>query len=260
MASTTAYTAVARRFAFQASSVSRIALATLSSYLLGYFLTGFGSLLGVVAALVGWHAFVRVGTVAWAHLLFLLVGRRLHFHGRENIAPGAAYLVISNHASMYDIPAVMAAVPGVALMGRDYLMRIPGFGRFLRVLHYVPIDPTSARKARAALDLAARTVREGTSVGIFAEGTRTETGEVQSLKRGFVQVLRAGQCDLLPVSVRGTFALKPKGSLFMDPRERIEVFVGVPLPYQRLAGLSDGEIMEVVRTTLHEMNRSQDET
>jgi 1-acyl-sn-glycerol-3-phosphate acyltransferase len=259
MASTTALAFAARRFASQASSVSRIVFATLSTYLLGYFLTGFGSLLGIGAAMVGWHAFVRVGTIAWAHLIFLLVGRRLHFHGRENIVPGAAYLVVSNHASMYDIPAVMAAVPGVALMGRDYLARIPGFGRFLRILHYVPIDPTSARKARAALDLAAKTVRDGTSVWIFAEGTRTETGEIQALKRGFVHVLRAGACDLLPVSVKGTFALKPKGSLVMNPRERIEVTIGTPLPYERLAELSDGEIMEVVRTTLRELNRSSND-
>jgi len=256
MASHTAYGFVARRFALGASSVSRIALATLSSYLLGYFLTGFGSMLSIIASLVGWEAFVRVATVAWAHTIFLLVGRRLHFHGRDHIAPGAAYLVVSNHASLYDIPAVMAAVPGVALMGRDYLMRIPGFGRFLRVIRYVPIDPTSARKAREALDLAAQRVREGTSVGIFAEGTRTETGEVQALKRGFVHVLRAGRCDLLPVSIRGTFALKPKGSLVMNPRERIDVTIGAPLAHERLARLSDAEIMDVVRATLRDLNRS----
>jgi 1-acyl-sn-glycerol-3-phosphate acyltransferase len=260
MASISAPNPAARRFASRASSVSKIALATFSSYLLGYFLTAFGALLGCGAALVGWQAFIRTGTVVWAHVIFLLAGRRLHFHGRENIEPGAAYLVVSNHASLYDIPAVMAAVPGVALMGRDYLMRIPGFGRLLRILHYVPIDPTSARKAREALDQAARTVRDGTSLGIFAEGTRTETGEVQPLKRGFVHVLRAGGCDLLPVSVRGTFALKPKGSLVMNPRERIDVFVGAPLRHERLAGLSDNEVMEVVRATLDELHRSRDET
>jgi 1-acyl-sn-glycerol-3-phosphate acyltransferase len=259
MASQAATAAVARGFASRASSVTRIVLATFASYLLGYFLTALGVLLGCLAALVRWRAFIRVGTVVWAHLIFLLVGRRLHFHGRENMAPGRAYLVVSNHASLYDIPAVMATVPGVALMGRDYLTRIPGFGRLLRILHYVPIDPSSPRKTRAALDLAARTVRDGTSVGIFAEGTRTETGDVQALKRGFVHVLRAGECDLLPVSVRGTFALKPKGSLVMDPRERIEVSVGVPLAHAKLAVLSDAEVMEVVRGTLHELYRSTHE-
>jgi len=254
-----ATTPAARRFASQASSLSRIALATFCSYLLGYFLTAIGALLGCCAALVGWQAFIRTGTVVWGHMIFLLAGRRLHFHGRENIRSGASYLVVSNHASLYDIPAVMAAFPGIALMGRDYLMRIPGFGRLLRILHYVPIDPTSARKARAALELAGARIRQGISVGIFAEGTRTETGEVQALKRGFVHVLRAGGCDLLPVSVSGTFALKPKGSLVMNPRERIDVCVGAPLPHERLAALSDAEVMEVVRATLHQLHRSHDE-
>jgi hypothetical protein len=79
---------------------------------------------------------------------------------------------------------------------------------------------------------------------------------VQALKRGFVHVLRNGACDLLPVSVHGTFALKPKGSLVMDPRERIEVSVGAPIPHRRLAPLSDGEVMDLVRVTLSELNRS----
>ncbi len=251
-------TSVARRDAIPAPVprpllVARMVLATFFCYLFGFLLTALGVVVGCVAALLRARTFIRVGTVVWARLLFLLVGRWLHLDGREHIAPGTAYVVVANHSSLFDIPAVMGAVPGVALMGRDYLARIPGFGRLLRILHYVPIDPASPRKTRAALEQAARTVREGTSVGIFAEGTRTRTGQVQELKRGFVHVLRASGCDLLPVSVRGTFALRPKGRLLIDPRERIGVLVGAPLPHARLAGLSDAEVMEAVRSTLQAM-------
>ena len=235
-------------------SLLRVVLATFSCYTLAYFLTAFGALLGCLVAVVRWQSFIRVGTVAWGHLLFLLLGRRLHIHGRENIARGRSYLVIVNHSSMYDIPAMMAAVPGVAIMGRDYLLKIPGFGRFLRILHYVPIDTRSARSARSALDLAACTIRDGISVGIFAEGTRTESGSVQPLKRGFVHVLRQSGGDLLPVFIRGTFALKRKGSLFLDPRERIEVTVGSPVKNAALVKLADDEILTRVRSMLIDMS------
>lgn len=231
----------------------RIVFATLSNYLFAYLLTALGVLVGCVGALIGRQSFIRAATVAWAHLLFLIVGRRLHVRGRENIAPGMSYIVVANHSSMYDIPALMGAVPGVAIMGRDYLMRIPGFGRLLKILHYVPIDTTSARGAREALDQAARVARKGISVGIFPEGTRTETGHVQALKRGFVHVLRASGRDLLPVSIRGTFALKPKGRMTMDPRERIEVSVGAPVANAELAELPDDEVMRRVRSILEDM-------
>jgi 1-acyl-sn-glycerol-3-phosphate acyltransferase len=240
-------------------SLLRAVLATFSSYSLGYFLTAFGALLGCLVALVRWRNFIRGGTVVWGHLLFLLIGRKLHIHGRENIARGGSYLVIANHSSMYDIPALMAAVPGVAIMGRDYLLRIPGFGRLLKILHYVPIDTGSARSVRAALDLAAATIREGISVGIFAEGTRTESGNVQPLKRGFVHVLRESRGDLLPVFIRGTFALKPKGTIFLDPRERIEVTVGTPVKNAALVKLDDDEILTRVRSMLMDMRGGANE-
>ena len=237
----------------------RIVLATLSHYLLVYPLTAVGVLLGCLVALVRWSSFIRIGTVVWANLVFLLMGRRLHVSSRPHIAPGASYLVVANHASMYDIPALMGAVPGIAIMGRGYLTRIPGLRRLLRILHYVPIDTERPSSARAALEQAAREVREGTTVGIFPEGTRTADGRVQELKRGFVRVLRGSGRDLLPVFIRGTFALKPKGTLFINPRERISVTIGAPIANGELARLADDEIREKVRMVLQAMGGERNE-
>lgn len=228
----------------------RIVLASLFTYIFGYLLTAIGLLMACVAAFVGWQGFIRVGIKVWVRIIFFLVGRSPRIHGRDNIKTGKAYLVVANHASMYDIPLLMTAVPGVALMGRDHLTRIPVLRRFLKIIHYVPINTESPRSARAALDRAASEIKAGTSVGMFPEGTRTVTGKVQTLKRGFVTVLRESEGDLLPVSIRGTFALKPKGKLMMDPREPIGVSIGRPLAYKELSNLEDAEIMEKVKSTL----------
>jgi 1-acyl-sn-glycerol-3-phosphate acyltransferase len=231
----------------------RIACATFSTYFIGYLFTAIGVTLGCLAALVHWQGFIRMGTTVWSKFLFWIVGRNPHVSGRENLEPGTPYLVVSNHSSMYDIPALMAAVPGIAIMGRDHLLRIPVFGRFLRTLHYVPIDTSSGRSARAALSLAAAEIRGGTSVGIFPEGTRSATGRVQPLKRGFVTVLRESGSDLLPVYIRGTYALNPKGRRYMDPREQISIKIGAPIANADLVRLDDGEIMHKVKTILEQM-------
>ena len=232
-------------------------MATSSTYVFGYILTALCVIIGFLAALVNWQGFIRVGSSFWAKLLFWLVGRHPHVSGQENLEPGKPYLVVSNHASMYDIPALMTAVPGIAIMGRDYLTRIPAFGHVLRTLNYVPINTSSGRSARAALSLAATQIRGGTSVGIFPEGTRTMTGRVQSLKRGFVTVLRESGSDLLPVYIRGTFALKPKGKNYMDPKEKITVQIGAPIANADLVRLEDWEIMEKVKTILEKMGDDQ---
>ncbi len=234
----------------------RIVFATLSIYLLAYLLTAFGVLIGCVAAVINWQAAIRKGTVIWGRLMFWLVGRNPRVIGAEKRNPGKPYLVVSNHASMFDIPALMAAVPGIAIMGRAYLTRIPGFGQLLKILHYVPIDTRSPRSARAALQQAAQRIRGGTTVGIFAEGTRTDTGRVQALKRGFVTVLRESGADLLPVYVRGTYALQPRGKRLLDPREPISITVGSPVANSDLVSLDDGQIMNTVKSMLEHLGET----
>jgi 1-acyl-sn-glycerol-3-phosphate acyltransferase len=101
--------------------------------------------------------------------------------------------------------------------------------------------------APQALSVAVERSREGLSVGMFPEGTRTVDGSVLRLKRGFVRVLRQGRLDLLPLRIEGTWALKPKTHWYMDPRERIEVTVRPPITHDRIADLPDDEIVELVR-------------
>lgn len=117
----------------------------------------------------------------------------------------------------------------------------------------MPVGTGSPRSARAALRQAAERIRRGTTVGIFAEGTRTGDGRVQSLKRGFVTVLRESGADLLPVFVRGTWALKPRGRNVLDPREPISITVGAPVANGDLVLTDDAAIMRSVKSILEHM-------
>jgi 1-acyl-sn-glycerol-3-phosphate acyltransferase len=139
-------------------------------------------------------------------------------------------------------------------VGREKLMRIPVFRSLLRAIHYIPIDAENIRRAGRSLDAAIAAARDGASIGMFPEGTRTQTGKVQRLKRGFVYVLRGSGLDLLPVTIRGTFALKPKKRLTMDPREKIELIVHAPMKNTSFIHLSDEQIVVKVRAILASMD------
>ena len=228
----------------------RAAAATLSSLMLGFPLTAILVSMGIIASMLGFRGFVRWGLVFWGNLVFRLNGRRLHVHGRRRIRPGASYLVLANHSSMLDIPALLAVFPDAALIGREHLTRIPVFSQLLKLIHYIPIDTEQIRKAHDAIAEAIRKAGQGISIGMFPEGTRSPTGRVQRLKRGFIYVLRSSGLDVLPVTIKGTFALKPKKRFAYDPRERIEAFVHSPIPNGELVALSDHEIMEKVRSLL----------
>jgi 1-acyl-sn-glycerol-3-phosphate acyltransferase len=224
-------------------AASRAALATAVMYLLCYPFTAI--MLGILDLLLlaGLGRAVPAGCVLWARALFLLAGRPLHVYGLDGLDGRRPYLLVANHSSMYDIPALMAAFPGLALVGREHLMQIPLLGYFLRATRFIPIDTGSIRGAGAAIEAAVARGREGCTVAMFPEGTRTLTGSVQRLKRGFVRVLRESGLDLLPVRIDGTFRLAPKGRRYLDPAERITVSARRPLANHDLVRLSDEEII-----------------
>ena len=233
------------------ASFLRTLLATALGYPLGWPLSGILMAAGVVASVLGFgRGFILRGEVFWGRLVFLFVGRLLRIRGLHNKSPARAYLILANHASFYDIPVILAACPGAAFVGREKLMRIPGFRTFLRAVGYVPIDTGRVKRAHDAIVQAIRRADHGMSIIMFPEGTRTLSGDVQPLKRGFVYVLRESGLDVLPVTIRGTYALKPKFRASLDPRQRIEAVVHAPIANAELTQLSDREIMNRIYCVL----------
>lgn len=232
-----------------------IMLATFTCWFFGLLLTAVGVAVAIVPGLLGFKGFVRKGIRLWSHMLFALVFKRLHAEGQDHIEEGKGYLVVANHGSFFDIPAVMAVLPNVAWIGREGFAKIPLFGQFLTMIGYVPIDPESIRKARSAIQDASQRARRNISVGIFPEGTRTLDGRMQRFKRGFIYLLRDCALDVLPVTINGTFGLKPKNRFTMHPFGRVELTIHRPIANAELRKLDDESILTKVRNVVESAYR-----
>ena len=176
------------------------------------------------------HGFYDREQVTWGRRLLRLNGGRLRVEGLERLAPSGSYVFVANHASLVDIWALLAAIPhSVKFLAKRELLDWPVFGRVLRAAGHLPIDRGDLRHASAAYDEAAAKIRRGTSAAVFAEGTRSRTGELLPFKRGpFVLALRAG-VPVVPVWIGGTHRMLPRGSLRPRAGEVI-VRVADPIP------------------------------
>jgi 1-acyl-sn-glycerol-3-phosphate acyltransferase len=155
---------------------------------------------------------------------------------------------MANHASSLDIWAVFVAIPRhIRLIAKKQLARIPFFGWVMWAGRFIFIDRQNAVAARRSIEAAGQRIRSGDSVLIFPEGTRTRDGSLGPFKKGgFHLALKAG-VPIVPVALRGTRALMPRGSYLLRSGT-ITVILGEPIPTQ---GLSDED-----RTTLSERVRS----
>jgi 1-acyl-sn-glycerol-3-phosphate acyltransferase len=121
-----------------------------------------------------------------------------------------------NHQSFLD--PLLVGLPlkrPVSFLARDSLFRVPIIGWILRNTYVMPINREAA--STSSLREAIRRLAHGFYVGIFPEGTRTETGEVGELKPGFLALMRRAQVPVYPVGIAGAFQSYPKRAWFPRP-------------------------------------------
>jgi 1-acyl-sn-glycerol-3-phosphate acyltransferase len=133
------------------------------------------------------------------------------------------------------------------MIAKKQLARIPLFGWAMWAGRFIFIDRKNGIAARRSIDEAGLRIRNGESVLIFPEGTRTRDGTLGPFKKGGFHLAAKAGVPIVPVALRGTRELMPRGS-FLLRSGTIRAIVGEPIPTQ---GLSDEE-----RASLNDRVRS----
>ena len=154
----------------------------------------------------------------WARSIMVASGISVDVRGAAEIDPNRSYVYMSNHLSNFDIPVLLAYLPvQFRWLAKAELFRIPIFGRAMRGAGYISIDRFNRESAFASIDEAADRIRQGVSVMIFPEGTRSRDGNLQSFKKGgFVLAVDSG-VPIVPLVIQGTQTIMPKGSRLIYP-------------------------------------------
>lgn len=156
----------------------------------------------------------------------------------------------ANHQSQFDIPALVLAMPAdFRMVAKRSLAHVPIFGWALKLAGFVFIDRSDRESAIQTLDQAAKRLHRGTSIVVFAEGTRSRDGTLLPFKRGgFVMALKA--CvPVVPVTIHGGGAILPKGSLWIRPGS-IRVHFGAPVETSEYTYETRDRLAERVRASI----------
>ena len=181
------------------------------------------AVIATLASLVGFasrsgrafHALARF----YGRVVLAVSGVVVEVRGLERADFSRRCVYVANHASFFDIPAVLVGIPDqIRIVYRKSLERIPFFGWGLKFGGtYVGLERENSRESIEGLDEAARKIRDGASVLLFAEGTRSADGTLQPFKRGpFRLAVRAG-VPIVPVAISGSYNVLPRNSFRIRP-------------------------------------------
>ncbi len=147
--------------------------------------------------------------------------------GREHLDKFAGAMILSTHQSVLDPVLVGICFNGrLNYIARKTLFHNPIFAFLIKTLDAIEID--RERGGLAGLREMMRRLQDDKKVLLFPEGTRTESGEIQTLKLGFVPVARRSEVPLIPVAVVGAYGILPKGRRWPQ-RQPLAVVFGPPI-------------------------------
>ena len=167
----------------------------------------------------------------FGHRVIELLGIELTTTGVERVPPGRAYVYMSNHQSHLDIPMLYATLPSptIRMLGKKELFDIPLWGRGLRAAEFVEVDRTNHASAMKSIEYAARLVEDGVSIYLAPEGTRSRDGSIGKLKKGGFHLALGTRAPIVPVAIRGTIDVLPRGSRRMKTGKAVDVTIGSPI-------------------------------
>lgn len=145
-----------------------------------------------------------------------ILGLKVEVKGLENVDSAKSYVFMANHLSFLDGPLLFYIIPQkVRVILKKSIFRLPVVGPGMRFVGFIPVDRKRASGGKKSIDEAARLMKErGYSFLIFPEGTRSRTGQLQPFKRGGFFLAIAAQAPIIPITIKGTFELMPKGRIF----------------------------------------------
>ncbi len=171
-----------------------------------------------------------VTTTMKALLLFLT---RWEVRRRENVPPMGSLIIVSNHLSLIDPPLLSASIPRrISFMAKEELVYSRRGGVFVRAYGGFPVR--RGRLDREAIRQAQRMLVQGVALGMFPEGTRSLTFQMQPAHPGTSLIAIESGAAILPVGITGSERIKDFFSVFLSPQ--ITVTIGRPFNLPPIEG------------------------
>jgi 1-acyl-sn-glycerol-3-phosphate acyltransferase len=194
-------------------------------------------------------------TRLWTRLILTIGGVAVRVSGLSQINPKQQYVFMVNHQSNIDIPVLIESLPGFQLrwIAKRELLWVPFFGWAMWAAKHITVDRSCRFDALGTLKKAQERMKDGISVVVFPEGTRSSDGNLLPFKRGGFLLAAKAQIPIVPVTITGSGTILPKGD-WRIRGGKIEVTVGAPVPAEdhrpgTLRGLS-AHVQELIEKTL----------
>jgi 1-acyl-sn-glycerol-3-phosphate acyltransferase len=192
----------------------------------------------------------------WSAALLKAVKVSYHVHNPQQIAflPQQRYILMSNHASLYDIPLIFMALPGsIRMIAKQELFKVPVWGHAMQAAEFLAIDRKNSKQAMEDLEIVKAKMQSGIVPWIAPEGTRSRHGELNPFKKGGFMLALQTEATIIPVGIRGSNKILPPDTWDFHTGETVEIHIGEPIRATDYTVATRMEFIAVVNRSIGEL-------
>lgn len=188
----------------------------------------------------------------WARSLVKVAGVTVVTTGEENIPPEGSVLFVSNHQGNFDIPILLGYIEKPkAFIAKIELLKFPLIRTWMIHLKCVFMDRSDIRQSLKVINQAADHLKEGYSMVIFPEGTRSKNESLGEFKPGSLKLALKAGVPIVPVAIQGSYKIMEQNGFLIKPAH-VEITIFAPIPTAGLSKEQAAELPERVRKIIEQ--------
>ena len=161
-------------------------------------------------------------------------------------------MLVANHLSLLDILVLFRIFTHFKWISKIENFRVPFIGWNMRLNEYIALRRGDRQSVEQMMVASERTLREGNSIMMFPEGTRSADGRMKAFKPGAFELAKRTGSPIQPILLRGTADALPKRGFVLQGRHPIRVTVLDAIPPERFEQLTTEQLRDQVHALMAE--------
>jgi len=187
----------------------------------------------------------------WMSSLLSLAGCKVEIIGLEKIPMDTAVLYVGNHQSNFDIPLMLTQLPkSKGFIAKIETLKMPFVSDWMKYMRCVFMDRNDIRQQVKGISEGIGYLKEGQSIVLFPEGTRSESGALGDFKPGGLKLATKSGVPIVPVTIKGSIDLMRKGSFKIKP-SKVVIIVSDPIEITDEMNKDTKGLTETIKSIIH---------
>ena len=190
-------------------------------------------------------------TCFWGYLyIWIMPTWKLTVKGKEHFRKGETYVIVSNHQSQLDILVSFGLFKPFKWVSKIEVFKVPLIGWNMSLNNYVKLRRGNRESIVKMMQDCSTHLKNGSSIFLFPEGTRSPTGQIKTFKPGAFTLALKEKVNILPVVINGSKDVLPKHSLALKGSHHISVEVLPEISYESIKDYSAEELAKQVESLI----------